>query len=368
MQKKATALLAIGVGLVGLAGCNSFFSSPSASHVAYVTVPNSGVAAYRVDDKSGSSTSILGSPFPTGNSPFSIQVHPSKQFLYVVNATDNAISLFKIDSSSGALTEVLPRTATGLSPGSIGMDSSGGVLFVANNGSNNISAYSIDSASGALTEVSGSPFPTYTHPNSLTVSPTGKFLYVLDTNLALVAAYTITSGALQEIAGSPFPVGPSPFSEAIDPGEHFMYVTNAGSSTTSTGTVSVYTIDPTGALTPVPDSAFPTGTTPIAVLVHPSGEFLYVANSGSNNVSQFKIDSTTGVLTELNSPTVTAGTNPIFIVFDPISNFVDVGNQGSKNVTQFSVNLTPDVLNTGALSAVNTLTTNDPPTAMSFGK
>jgi 6-phosphogluconolactonase len=367
MQKKGMTLLAVCLALAGLPGCNSFFSSTSASHVAYVTVPNQGVVAYRINNTTGVSTTILGSPFVTGNSPFSIQVHPSKKFLYVANTADNTISLFKIDSSSGALTEVMPRTPTGLNPASLSMDTTGSFLYASNNGSNSISAYSIDSTSGVLTELAGSPVGTATGPNYLTVSPTGKFLYVLDTNLQLITVYPISSGALQP--GSAFPVGFAPFAFAIDPAENFMYVANAGTNTIVSGSVSQFTINSaTGALTLVADSAFPTGTNPVAMLVHPTGKYLYVVNSGTDNVSQFSIDSTTGVLTELTTTTVSTGTTPIFIVFDPIGGFVDVGSQGSKNITEYTVTKTVGTIDGGSLAALSTLLTTDPPTSMSFGK
>jgi 6-phosphogluconolactonase len=368
MQKKGTTLLAVCLALAGLPGCNSFFSSPSANHVAYVTVPNEGIAAYRIDNSSGLPTSIIGSPFVTGNSPFSIQVHPTKQFLYVANTADNTISLFKIDSSSGALTEVMPRTPTGLNPAVLSMDSAGAFLYASNNSSNTISAYSIDSSSGVLTEVAGSPVATSSGPNSITVSPTGKFLFVLDTNLQLVTAYTISSGVLQAV-GSSSSVGVAPFAFAIEPTEHFMYVANAGTNTITNGTISQYSIDSTtGALTLLPGSGSPTGTNPVAMLIHPTGKYLYVVNSGTSNISQFSVDATTGVLTELTTTTVSSGSTPVFIVFDPISGFVDVGSQGSKNITEYTVNKNNGVLDSGTLAAVNTLTTNDPPTSMSFGK
>jgi 6-phosphogluconolactonase len=369
MQKKGIALLAVCLALASLPGCNSFFSSTSASHVVYVTVPNQGVAAFRIDNKTGESTNILGSPFTTGNSPFAIQVHPSKKFLYVCNAADNTISLFNIDASSGALTEVMPRTITGLSPQSLAIDSGGNFLYAGNETSNNISVYSISSSNGALTEISGSPFPTFSGPDSVTISPTGTYLYVLHTNLGIVSAYTIASGVLQEIAGSPFSVGSAPFALAIDPTEHFMYVTNAAASTTGTGTVSEFLITSgTGALTLVPDSAFPTGTNPVAALVTPTGAYLYVANSGGNNISEFTIDSTSGVLTEVPTATVAAGTTPVFLAFDPVSGFVDVGNQGSNNVTQFSINLVTSGVNNGLLTAVMSFSTTNAPTAIAFGK
>jgi 6-phosphogluconolactonase (cycloisomerase 2 family) len=93
-----------------------------------------------------------------------------------------------------------------------------------------------------------------------------------------------------------------------------------------------------------------------------------VANSGSDNVSQFTFDSTTGVLAEISAATVAAGTTPVFMVFDPATGDVDVGNQGSRNITEYTVNLTSGALNRGGLAAISTLTTTDPPTSMAFGK
>jgi DNA-binding beta-propeller fold protein YncE len=36
---------------------------------------------------------------------------------------------------------------------------------------------------------------------------------------------------------------------------------------------------------------------PTSIAVHPSGEFAYVTNSASNNVSMYSIDAATGALT-----------------------------------------------------------------------
>ena len=86
----------------------------------------------------------------------------------------------------------------------------------------------------------------------------------------------------------------------------------------------------------MPGLTFGTGTAPVAAVVDPTGSFLYVANSGSSSISQFKIDATTGALTALTTPTVGVGTNPVFMVTDPNGQFVFVGNTGSKSVTEFS--------------------------------
>ena len=142
----ALAVLAI-VGL--LAGCGS---SGHGTHLAYVAAGQD-IFAYRLDNNSGAPTAITGSPFLTGTSPASVIVHPSNHFLYLANQGDNTISRFKIDSSSGALTEVTPRTPTDISPSAMTMDSGGNFLFVANQGSNDVIAFSIAS-DGTLTQVS----------------------------------------------------------------------------------------------------------------------------------------------------------------------------------------------------------------------
>jgi len=295
------------------------------------------IAVYRINNKTVAFTSIVGSPFPTGISPASVVAHPSKTFLYVANQGENDISLFKVNGQSAQLTELMPRTPTGIYPSALAMDSAGTVLFASNQASNNISAYTINASSGALTEVAGSPFPTGTGPTKLRVSPSGKYLYVLVGNLSSIYAYSINSGTLLPVAGSPFSTGATPSSFAIDPNEHFVYVTNA-----STSTVSVFAIDASGGLSAIPQSPFSTttgasSTLPVDVATSPSGQFVYVLNSSSGNISEYSVGST-GILTLLTgSPVSSGGSGPLFLLLDSTGKFLFVGNQSSNNITVLSV-------------------------------
>jgi 6-phosphogluconolactonase len=60
-----------------------------------------------------------------------------------------------------------------------------------------------------LTPVAGSPFPAGSLSASVTVDPTGQFVYVANTNSSNVSAYVIDgiTGALTPVPGSPFPAG-----------------------------------------------------------------------------------------------------------------------------------------------------------------
>jgi 6-phosphogluconolactonase (cycloisomerase 2 family) len=368
MLSKRIALLFMVVGLITLAGCNSS-STPSSSpagHLAFVTLPNSnGVAAFRINTNTSNSssgsdtakfTAIVGSPFPTGNSPSSVLIHPSQQFVYVSNQNENDISLFTINSTVGSLQEVLPRTLTGLTPSSLVADSTGSYLYALNRQSANISVFSINSTTGALSEIVGSPFATFPYSMEQAISPSGKFLYVLNTDISSVFAYTITSGALTPVAGLPVKVGNGAIAITVDPAETFVYVANS-----SDNTVSVLSINSTtGALTLL--GSYPTGTTPTSVIA--LDPYLYVVNKGSSNISAFTITPVTGVLTEITDSPITVGNAPLFAVLDPDNLFVYLGSQSANTISAFSI-----VTSTGLLSNTSqTATTASPPSSMAVTK
>jgi 6-phosphogluconolactonase (cycloisomerase 2 family) len=331
----AAALTALGT----LSGCSSFFSSsPSATHLAYVVGGQTAVSAYRINDKSGNASLLVGSPYVAGNSPSSVVVHSSGQFLYVANAIDSTISLFTINSTTGALTEVLPRATAAIAPAFMTMDSAGSFLFVANQGSNDVSMFQIGSA-GTLTQVSS--VSVGASPAGLTLTSSG-FLYVPVPNFSAIAVLSVGSGSLQFVGSVPVSNGIAGI--AVDSGAKFLYATNP-----ATGTVSGFAIQSDGSLAAVPGLRFGTGTTPVAAAVDLSGSFLYVANAGSASISQFTIDAATGALTAFSTPTVSVGTNPAFVVTDPGGKFVYVGNTGAKSVTELTIT------SKGSLSNTNTI-------------
>jgi 6-phosphogluconolactonase (cycloisomerase 2 family) len=213
----------------------------------------------------------------------------------------------------------------------------------------NISAYSIDGTTGALTPVAGSPFSVGDSPASVTVHPTGQFAYVANcgapcggfSNIGSLSAFSLDrkTGALTPIAGSPFPTdGYGPLSLMVHPTGQFVYVGNWD------GSVSAYSIDgTTGALTPVAGSPFLTG---MAVTVDPTGRFVYVANF---SVSAYSIDGTTGALTPVAGSPFPAGPYTESVTVDPTGQFVYVANQdwsGSNfgNVSAYSIDGTMGAL------------------------
>jgi 6-phosphogluconolactonase len=260
-------------------------------------------------------------------------------------------------------------TIGAVNPQAIAVDPAGKFAYVMNGGCNGgassyVSMYTIDPTTGTLASI-GPPVPTYDisdEPGSLTVAPSGKFVYVTNPGDAWVpddgsvAMYTInaTTGALTStgtINGN-CPGLCFPASVVVDPSGKFAYVANSGWNVADSGSndVSMYAINATtGALTSIGSIA--TGADPASVAVDPSGKFAYVANSGSNDVSMYAINATTGASTSIG--TIAAGTDPVSIAVDPSGKFAYVVNENygsAGDVSMYAINAA-----TGALTSIGTI-------------
>ena len=79
----------------------------------------------------------------------------------------------------------------------------------------------------------------------------------------------------------------------------------------TTNSVAAYKVDNNSAIfTNILGSPYPGGTSPSAVLVHPSNRFVYAANQIGNDISLFTVNSTLGSLLEV-LPRTPAGLTPL---------------------------------------------------------
>jgi Lactonase, 7-bladed beta-propeller len=93
----------------------------------------------------------------------------------------------------------------------------------------------------------------------------------------------------------------------VDPSGKYLYVANSGSSDVSGFTADVKT----GRLTSLPKSPFTCGSSPDPISADIGGKFVYVANKNSGSVSVFKIN-TNGSLSPLQAANI--GTNPVALI------------------------------------------------------
>jgi 6-phosphogluconolactonase len=203
---------------------------------------------------SGQLTS-LGPPVSTGLNPHGVAIDSAGHFVYVGNHVSNNVSGYVV-SKTGALVEIAGSPfAAGGNPHTVVVTApSKGkqYVLVANVGSSNISVYSVDSTTGALTQVSGSPFPTGFAPEAISLDPLNQFVYVGNYFSGDVYGYAInfTTGALSPVSGSPFPVGNALRGVSVDSSGQFAFVTNSAGNSSGLGQVSSFTITRTGMLVP----------------------------------------------------------------------------------------------------------------------
>ena len=321
----ASGVLAVGTAAVPAGAGPSSVSVYPGGRYAYVANQGSNdISAYAINQTSGALTAIdangavpgVQTSIAAGTTPVSVTVHPSGKFAYVANQGSNDISVYSIDSTTGALSAIdangavsgtqatISAMSTGAKPYAITIDPVGKYAYVANYGTGNIAFYTINQTTGALTYVTS--YVARDGPSSIAIDPTGKFAVVTTMQTttgtvdsvvlyAIASATAVTPGALA-VVNTPPAIAGTPRSVAIDPSTgKYAYVANA-----TTNKVALYTIDPvggstgTGALTFV--ASYPAGTTPVSVNVDPSGAYLYVANSGGG-VSTYSINTATGALT-----------------------------------------------------------------------
>jgi len=136
------------------------------------------------------------------------------------------------------------------------------------------------------------------------------------------------SGGLVQLVGSPVTAGPAVQSLAMHPTGKFLFAANSAQNN-----VSVYSIS-NGSLT---ESATrtPAGTSPTLLAIDPAGSFLYVANAGSFDISVFAIAQTNGTVslnpvTQLSGATAPIGLSAINMAVAPSGSVLYVTGQGTQ--------------------------------------
>ena len=321
------------------AGRSSSTSSREFGYVANAITPGR-VSEFTIDPSTGAWTPIPSSPFVEGASePHSIAAAPSGKFLYVLNRGDEDVSVLSIDSPTGSLTAVGAPIRAPINPQNLAMHPAGTFLYATNDlQPGTVSALRIDGANGTLSLVPGSPFETGAGvPDSVAVTPSGKFVYVTSSPPSIVSGYAINSatGALTTIAGSPFAAGMGAKAIAASPAGRLLYVSDSYA-----GTILAYAIDAnSGTLAPVAGSPFPAGSHPSALAIDPQARFLYAINETTlGTISAFRIDQNSGALALVPGSPFSTGTAASAIAIDSAGKFLSATLQAANEVAAANMN------------------------------
>jgi 6-phosphogluconolactonase (cycloisomerase 2 family) len=344
----------------------------------FAYVPNTGessVTAYSVDQATGVLTAIPGGVVTTGNSPEGkVLFHPTGRYVYVnslgTSSTGGSVSAFSIAPVSGALTPISGSPyVTGVAAAAFAMDPAGRLLYVANRGTGNagsISMFRVDSNTGALIVLS-SPLNLQPAPTSVSVDPSGKFVYASSIASNQLYSFSIdaTTGALIPLARAAVTrTGDQPISiVAVSSKDRptpaafaskFAYVANFADNT-----ISQYLVNAdTGSLAEI-GAAFPAGLGPRAIAADPNGTVLFGTTQTDNTIASFAINASAGTLS-LSRPAVPTAAAPIAVAVDASGRFLFVANSQTNTISGYRIDRS-----TGALAATGSVAnTIDPPVAL----
>jgi 6-phosphogluconolactonase (cycloisomerase 2 family) len=268
----------------------------------------------------GTLTSV-GPPFANSGSVRGIAIDPGGRFLYTADNSGSTLRVFSINQTTGQLTALPAFTVAlgaGAAPRGLTADNAGHIyVALAGAAFNSVGQYSINSSTGALTLIAA-PIAAGTTPERIAVSPNGQHLYVTNWHPVSgnsISVYSVNSGTGALTAnGAPVSTGAAsrPLGVTVHNNGQFLIVSL--NSLAITNNVLVYSIAGNGLLTLL--STNPAGSEASGVALDPSGNFLYVANFGSNNITKFNFNQSTGALSGV--ATFATGLGPQFLISRPV--------------------------------------------------
>ncbi|MCP8938557.1 lactonase family protein [Alsobacter sp. SYSU M60028] len=307
---------------------------------------------------------------------------PARKFLYCVNEfkeyegkASGAVSAFRIDPETGALTYLNTTASHGTDPCHLVVDATGRNVLVANFASGSVCVLPVrdDGSLGDSCEFiqhQGSSIDPRRqagpHAHAVTLDRGNRFLFVPDLGMDKVINYAFDAGTGKLtpnprqpwIATKP---GAGPRQIVMHPKGRFAYLINELDST-----MTAYAYDAeTGVLTdlqtlPTLPAGFTGHSTCAEVQIAPSGRFLYGSNRGHDSIVIYAIDEASGTLTLVGHES-TRGKIPRNFEISPTGEHLAAANQDSNNVVMFRVDTA-----TGKLTATGNVVEAGTPICVRF--
>lgn len=256
-----------------------------------------GIFVYFINSDGSLTTPSTGSQ-PAGVFAASLAISPDGQWLIALDGTTQQLDIFKINSTTGALTSVNAPTTYSIQsgvwqPSDVHVSADGTLIFAALGTGGDV-VFTFNTTTGAATSsqylATGN---VATGDYGLAIDPKVAYVYMARSGTnGGVAVYSIgTNGLLTPVTGSPFAAGSGTFAVVLDKTGTYVYAANR-----TDGTVSGYTIVPgttTAALklTPLTDSPYASGSAVQALGADSSGKYLLaVATGGSPDLTMYSFD------------------------------------------------------------------------------
>lgn len=280
--------------------------------------------------------------------------HPELDVLYAVSEVGHfdgepggGVIALRLDRTSGRL-DVIDRVSShGIAPCHVSVDSDGRHLYVANYVSGSVASYELDPrgqfgplVAARVHEGSG---PTDRqegpHAHCIVPGPVGGLVHAVDLGIDAIVHYRPDarggSTVFEEVGSCLLPAGSGPRHLAFHPHRPVAFVVGELDST-----VSVLDVDPdTGELDHVATtSTLPPGwlgeSSTAEVVVHPSGQYVYVSNRGHDSIAIFDFNAAGPALNPAGHVDA-GGRDPRHFAIDPTGETMLVAAQHGNRLTSF---------------------------------
>jgi len=300
-----------------------------------VDCSNNLLFSYSINNSSGELTAI-NSPVQTGSGPTYVKIHPSGQFVYLINVGDPnklcGVSGYTIDQSTGVPKIINDKVMDGLPPNGNIFFHPSKKLFLYFKIGKIITLYNIGLANGALVLGRSWNYDGTASYVTETFDPLGTYLYTFYSNghiQTLRVAPNGTMKPLNHIVQSDM----NPRSCKIDPKGNNLYVVaiSFAGSPVEEEYVFIYRFkinNESGELSFENSSCIGKLNVITSVALTTSCEIAYAFSANQKKVTTFFLDSSTGGFSsqgEVNVPSI----NPVLFTIDPLSRFAYVMNQGT---------------------------------------
>ncbi|MFL6416590.1 MAG: lactonase family protein [Bryobacteraceae bacterium] len=235
----------------------------------------------------------------------SLTLSQDHSFLFAVNAASGTVSVFRVHNASLKFIDKAP--SGGAEPVAVAQWNN--LVYVLNaGGPGSVVAFRFDG--NKLKQIPDSTViltANTTGASSLSISPDGKFLAVTERTPNNIDIFPIRDSGTLGLVTVNHGQAPGVFSVAFSSLRTIVVSETGPSGVTNGATISSYTVNPNGTLTPISLGVPTLGAANCWNAITPDGKWVYASNAGSANISAYALGAN-GSLTPIGG--TIAGVNP----------------------------------------------------------
>ncbi len=317
----------------------------------YTSGKSTGIYVYEFNSKD-QTTKLVDSI--SSSNPSYLAVSPGQEFVYAVNENDASsgggkVTAFSFDKSNGDLKEINQQGTLGDHPCYITVDETGKWVIAGNYSSGSISILQANEDGSLSNRVSviqhtgkgkDSNRQRSPHVHATVLSPDNKFLYVPDLGIdkVMIYGFDAKAGVLNPTKDTAWVQdGSGPRHFTFHPSGNYAYLIQELSGTITAFKYLGGKLEAMQITSTLPGD-YRGSFTSADIHVTPDGKFLYASNrDASNTIAIFKIDEASGKLNLVGHQS-TLGRTPRNFSIHPSGDFLFVANQNSDSIVIFSIN------------------------------